>query len=245
MIRGQILELLTNYGKIDLLWFDGKAPIDNPSDVVTPEEIRKLQPGIVMNPRMHGTGDFRTFERTPPAKDPGDVWAEFCNTWTNSWSNSNTIPFRADGFILGQFVAMRAWGVNYLPSVGPTADGDMPEGVYQRMKVIESWMKMNGRSVKNVTQLPSGESASVPATANGNYRYLFAIPEFKDKGMYEEDQLPAKDATLLLNTLNKPKSVALLRTKRALNFSYANHKLTVDLPAILRSRLVDVVEIKL
>ena len=243
MVRGQILELLTNYGKIDLLWFDGKAPIDNASTIVTQEEIRKLQPGIVINPRMHGTGDFKTFERTPPAKDPGDIWAEFCNPWTNSWANSNTIPFRSNAFMLGQFVTMRSWGVNYLLSVGPKADGSMPDAVYQNMKVVEGWMKINGRSVQHVKQLPEDEWASVPATASNNLRFLFAIPEFKEKGMYEKDKLPAKDTSLELKTINKPLSVILLGSGTKLKYSYTDNVLRIDLPAALRSNLVDVVQV--
>ena len=56
MVKGQVEELLTRYGKIDLLWFDGKPPIPNGNNVITQEEIRKLQPGIVINPRLHGKG---------------------------------------------------------------------------------------------------------------------------------------------------------------------------------------------
>lgn len=244
LIRGQILELLTGYGTIDLLWFDGRAPIDNPSGVVTQEEIRKLQPGIVINPRMHGTGDFKTFERTPPAKDPGDIWAEFCNPWTASWANSNTIPFRSDAFILGQFVTMRSWGVNYLPSVGPRADGSMPDAVYQHMKVVADWMKANGRSVQKAKQLPAGEWASVPATASGNLRYLFAIPAFRNNGMYEKDRLPAQDTVLTLKTALKPRSVSILGTGKSLNFSYTDRAVVIELPADLRSDLVDVVQVQ-
>jgi alpha-L-fucosidase len=245
MVRGQILELLTNYGKIDLLWFDGKAPVDNAANLVTQEEIRKLQPGIVINPRMHGTGDFKTFERTPPLKDPGDIWAEFCNPWTNSWANSNTIPFRSNAFILGQFVTMRSWGMNYLPSVGPKADGSMPDAVYQNMKVVETWMKANGESVQHVQQLPNEEWASVPATAKDNDRYLFAIPEFNNKGMYEKDRLPAKDTLLILRTNQKPASVKLLSSKKQLNFTITNGEVSIHLPASLRTDLVDVVAVEL
>ena len=244
VVRGQIFELLTNYGKIDLLWFDGRAPIDNASNVVTPEEIRKLQPGIVMNPRLHGTGDFKTFERTPPKEDPGNIWAEFCNPWTNSWSNSNTIPFRSNAFILGQFVTMRSWGVNYLPSVGPKADGSMPDAVYKNMKVVENWMKVNGKAVKGTKQLPAGDSASVPATAINNLRFLFAIPEFKNNGMYEKDRLPARDVTLHLITANKPKSVKLLGSDKKLKFTHAGKQINIELPASLRTDLVDVIQVE-
>jgi alpha-galactosidase len=244
-VRGQIEEILTRWGKIDVLWFDGKAPVPNGNNLITQEEIRKLQPGIVINPRMHGTGDFVTFERTPPKGDPGNVWAEFCNTWTNSWANSNTQSFRSNAFVLGELVSARAWGVNYLLGVGPTSDGVFPDAVYQNMKVVEEWMKANGSSVKNVKQLPAKEEASVPATANGNVRYLFAIPKFKDNGKYEEDRLPAEDVKITLKTLIKPQTVTLLSSGKQLSYQYNENIASIELPAGLRTNLVDVVKVEL
>lgn len=244
-VRGQIEEILTRWGKIDLLWFDGKAPVPNGNNLITQEEIRKLQPGIAINPRMHGKGDFITFERNPPAEDPGDVWAEFCDPWTGSWANSNTIPFRSNAFALGELVSARAWGVNFLLGVGPTSEGVFPDAVYTNMKVVENWMKANGCSVKEAGQLPVGEEASVPATAHQNIRYLFAIPKFKDGGKYEKDRLPVKDCTITLKTDHKPKSVALLESGQKLAFRYSEHTISIDLPAKFRSDLVDVVKVEL
>jgi len=245
MVKGQVEEILTRYGKIDLLWFDGKPPVPNGNNVITQVEIRKLQPGIVMNPRLHGSGDFITFERNPPTKDPGDVWAEFCNTWTNSWANSNTQPFRSNAFALGQFVSARAWGVNYLLGVGPTADGVFPDAVYKNMKVVGKWMKDNGVSVQDVQQLPAGETASVPATARGSHRYLFAIPEFKNNGKYDEDRLPAKDTTITLKTAVKPATVSVLGSGKKLKFTYTDNQVFIELPANLRTDLVDVIKVEL
>jgi alpha-L-fucosidase len=245
MVKGQVEEILTRYGKIDLLWFDGKPPIPNGSEAITQEEIRKLQPGIVINPRLHGKGDYITFERNPPKQDPGDTWAEFCNTWTNSWANSNTQPFRSNAFVLGEFVAARAWGVNYLLGVGPTSDGVFPQAVYDNMNVVGHWMKKNRTCVQHVTQLPSGETASVPATAKDNFRYLFAIPKFKNGSKYEQDRLPATDETLLLKTLFQPKSVSILESGQKLNFKYTDGQVIIDLPSGVRTNLVDVIQVEL
>jgi alpha-L-fucosidase len=245
MVKGQVKELLTNYGKIDLLWFDGKPPIPNGGNVITQEEIRQLQPGIVVNPRLHGKGDFVTFERNPPKQDPGDTWAEFCNTWTNSWANSNTQQMRSNAFVLGQFVSARAWGVNYLLGVGPTAEGIFPAQVYTNMKVVGGWMKQNAASVQHVQQLPQGESASVPATSKGNYRYLFAIPEFKEGGKYDSDRLPAKDTIIKLKTSIPLKSVVLLPTKKKLEFRYVDSEVNIELPASFRTDLIDVIQVEL
>jgi alpha-L-fucosidase len=245
MVKGQVEELLTRYGKIDLLWFDGKPPIPNGSEAITQEEIRKLQPGIVINPRLHGKGDFITFERNPPKQDPGNTWAEFCNTWTNSWANSNTQPMRSNAFVLGEFVAARAWGVNYLLGVGPTSDGVFPQPVYDNMKIVGEWMKKNAPSIQHIQQLPADETASVPATSKNNYRYLFAVPQFKNGSKYDQDRLPATDTVLTLKTTLQPKAVSILGSGQKLNFKYADGQVVIDLPASVRTNLVDVIQAEL
>ena len=99
---------------------------------ITQEEIRKLQPGIVINPRLHGHGDFITYERTLGTDKPVTGWAEFCNTWTAFWPHVDNAPFRAPGFVLGQFAKSRSVGVNYLLGVGPTRDGEFVDGILTR-----------------------------------------------------------------------------------------------------------------
>jgi alpha-L-fucosidase len=121
----------------------------------------------------------------------------------------------------------------------------MPDAVFKNMKVVENWMKANGRSVKNVQQLPADEKASVPATADQNYRYLFAIPSFRKNGMYEEDRLPAVDTVLTLETSMEVQSVQLLATGKKLKFRKQGQELQVELPAEIRSNLVDVIQVHL
>jgi alpha-L-fucosidase len=244
MVKGQVEELLTRYGKIDLLWFDGKPPIPNGANCITIERIRELQPGIVINPRLHGHGDFKTYERTLSTDKPATEWAEYCNTWTNCWSHMD-IPFRAPGYVLGQLVKCRSLHVNYLLGVGPMSSGEFCDGIYQNMGVVADWMKINGASVRGVKPLPAGESASVPATASGSVRYLFAIPQFKGDGAYDKDLLPATDLTITLKGIAKPASVKLLGKEAVLATNYSDKTLTVQLPATMRTNLVDVVKVDL
>jgi alpha-L-fucosidase len=96
-----------------------------------------------------------------------------------------------------------------------------------------------------VQQLPQNETASVPATSKNQYRYLFAVPEFKENGKYDEDRLPAKDITIALKTSIQPKSVSLLASKKKLYFKYTDGELKIKLPATLRTNLVDVVQVEL
>jgi alpha-L-fucosidase len=242
-VNGQVEELLTRYGRIDLLWFDGK-PAAGKNPVISQERIRELQPGIVINPRLHGHGDFVTFERTLTPKEPVTGWAEFCNTWTTCWSHME-IPFRAPGYVLGQLATSRSLGVNYLLGVGPKSSGEFCDGIYENMTKIAGWMRTNGAAVKTAKPLPVGESASVPATAAGSTRYLFALPKFTRDGAYEKDLLPPEDAVLRLSGVTKPAKVVLTSDGTPLDHDYSGNRLTIRLPASKQSQLVDVVRVDL
>ncbi|HXJ73177.1 MAG TPA: alpha-L-fucosidase, partial [Candidatus Dormibacteraeota bacterium] len=178
LVRGQLEELLTRYGKIDLLWFDGRVPDASGEDVIPISRIRELQPGIVMNGRFHGHGDFINFERKLTATQPTDGWAEYCNTWSDSWPYIPGAKFRANGFVIGQYATCRSLHINYLLDVGPKPNGELQPEIYTNFAVLGSWMKVNGESVKQTLPLPRNESASVPATSSGSARYLFAFPKF-------------------------------------------------------------------
>src|SRR5262249_31941049 len=153
-------------------------------------------------------GDFRTYERTLAADRPVNGWAEFCNTWTSSWSHQE-IPFRANGFVLGQLVTAHSLGVNYLLGVGPTRTGEMCDGVYENMAVVAGWMKANGESIRGTRPLAGAESSSVPAVASGSARYLFAVPQFKG-GEYDENYVAPQDQTITVKGVKKPAAVTLL-----------------------------------
>jgi alpha-L-fucosidase len=243
MVKGQIEELLSNYGKIDVLWFDGKPGIPDGDKVISPERIRELQPGIVINPRLHGLGDYITYERNLKTDKVAIGWAEFCNTWQSNWSHTET-PFKSNGYVLGQLARSRSLGINYLLGIGPKADGDLSSGAYENMAAVAEWMKKNGASVHGAKPLPPSESASVPATAAGTTRYLFAIPKFQSDGNLDKDILPAQDETLTLKGLTaKPSSVKLLGDGSDLKFEISKGVVSIQLPAAQRTRLVDVVQI--
>ncbi len=258
IIRGQITELLTNYGEIDVFWFDGSLP----SDSISLEEIRELQPNIKMNNRGGEGGDFETFERHFPGRRPsGNVPAEFCDTWNGRWPHT-TDPFRAPAWATGQLAKCRAWNMNFLLGIGPMASGDFSPEAYANIAKLAEWMKIHKESVLNgAVSLPSGEKANVAATANGNTRYLFAIHSFREPtenvadeqgstgnfGRTPELQDPAKDLIMTLSGINKPSSVTLMRTDKALPHTYdaATQTLTLTLEASKRSDNTDVIKVSL
>ena len=241
LVNGQIEELLTRYGKIDLIWFDGR-PTAGDNKPITQERIRELQPGILISPRLHGSGDFFTYERKLTIKKPVKGWAEFCNPWTSCWSHKD-LPFRAPFSVLGDLVLSRSVGVNYLLGVGPMGDGQFCDGIYQNLDAISGWMKLNRTAVTTAKPLASAERASVPATASELTRYLFVVPQ--SKGRFPKDLLPPTDVTVTLSGVAKPTRVILTSDGSALKYSYADSTITIQLPAAKRSQLVDVVQIDL
>lgn len=136
-------------------------------------------------------------------------------------------------------------GINYLLGVGPMSTGEFTPEIYQNMMVVASWMKLNRRAVRGTKPLPASESASVPATASPLSRYLFVLPQFKEGGAYDKDLLPPVDMTLALKGVSRPSAVKLLSNGQTLKYDYADNVVTVLVPASVRTKLVDVVQIDL
>lgn len=247
MVRGQVEELLTNYGKIDLIWFDGKPGIPNADKVITQERIRELQPGILINPRMHGKGDFITYERRLPESRPQDIsWAEFCNPWNGNWVYVER-PYKALGSVLSELVKCRAWGINYLLGFGPMGNGSLAPEAYNNMQKLAEWMKLNKDAVYDVRPLPAKEKASVLASVQGNKRYLYLVPTFKDNRSSDKDLLPNEDIVVTLTGITKPRKVVFQSNGKKMKFQFSKEKseMTIAIPATQRSNLVDVIAVYL
>lgn len=177
MVRGQIEELLTRYGKIDVMWFDGGPSHPLGGQLFPAKRIRELQPGIVINPRFHGRGDFVTPEGSLPddLRLKSDEWGELCSRWAGSWSYTGR-SFRPFNDVVGELVRCRAAGVNNLLDLGPMASGNLEPKAYENLDKLAAWMNVNGEAIYGTRALPGRETASVPASSNGDVRYLYLIP---------------------------------------------------------------------
>lgn len=225
MIKNQVRELLTNYGKIDMMWFDGGNG-QMPNDT-----IRKLQPGIVINKRNGGNGDYSDSEGRLPAKR-FEGWFEANDPcWPTRWWSYSACDKNDDaGTVLSNLIRMRAWGGNYLANVAPLASGKIPSEVYSIWKEMSKWMQHSSESVFEVHAGPYPEKASVPVTVGKNVAYCFALPGFQ--------------GYLTLKEIKAPKRVTLLRTKEQLSFEYAHGIMTLQIPPRMRSRLPDAVKVE-
>ncbi len=226
--RGQITELLTNYGKIDILWFDGGKAY------MTREEIRALQPGILMNNRSEIPADYdASFEGSHlPETRPGGWW-EACQTAVGSWAYQTGLDQYATpaADILSTFIKLRAWGGNYLINFAPRADGTMPDVYYQRMKEIGHWMDKYGDSVIGTEGGPYPEQCNVPVTTKGQVWYLHALPEFTQQ-------------TIVLAGVPEPMNVKIMASNRYLAYTYDDTRLEIELPAKYRTQMPDVIRVQ-
>lgn len=176
-LYGQITELLTNYGKIDLLWFDFTMPekyTKHPEDWQSEKLIalvRKLQPHIIVNDRL-GIGettydgwDFVTPEQRVP--NPEEMYRfgkpldwEACQTFSGSWGyNRDETTWKTPKDCIEVLIRMVANGGNLIMNVGPTGRGDFDHRACDRLAAYAKWMKDNSRSIYGCAAAPKGVTA--------------------------------------------------------------------------------------
>lgn len=133
----QLKELMTNYGKIDLLWFDGAMwpTLTQWGCTQTKSWIRSLQPGIVMNDRYCEGGDFITYEIHKPTNPPSSWW-EYVNTWGGAAGWGTSYWFGSGEEVVNTMNSINTQGGNYLANASPTKEGDMVASFYDRCNNI-------------------------------------------------------------------------------------------------------------
>lgn len=241
-VKGQVKELLTNYGKIDMIWFDGGPNIPNGNEAwkecITMDQIHQLQPGIVVSPRFFGYGDYATFEQEralPTVKQNG--WAELCITSTGwDWGYTNK-PLKSSAFLMDYLIKSRAMNTNLLLNYGPTKDGVLTNQVYDQLKDFAQWMKINGSSIKGTKALDVSESASVSATASKDHRYLFVVQK--------NEKAPLTDEKVEFKTKRDIKKVSLLGSKDKVKYTIKDDVLTVYVSAAQRTTMPNVIDVEL
>jgi len=227
---GQIEELLTRYGKIDILWFDGMG-WNGINDIHTKEtytRIRKLQPGIITNNRWSGeAGDYGTPECNLPGQRPSGWW-EACFTWNGHWGYNPTRKFESNAWVLQTLITCRKWGGNLLLNCGPAPDGTMPAGFYERCDELAVWMKHSKSSIIGAGPTPGDDLSNVPLTTSRNVWYLHVQPEFKGSSVLVTDQ-------------RTPRHINVMRTKLELPYTKDNGQIKIDITEMERTSLDDVI----
>jgi len=228
----QVEELLTNYGKIDLMFFDvpGWA-----GERWCAEELKmmmlNLQPHIICNDRLPDMGDYTTPEQQIPLEPPDGLW-ETNMTMNHQWSWSPIeTTYKSARRLLRYLVDIRSKGGNFLLNVGPKADGTFPQPAIDRLCDMGDWMRHSGESIYSCRRGLPPIHFYGPSTRKGNTLFLHVF------------EAPS-EAVELRGLIDLPKSVRLLKTGAELNWRFENKTILVDLPRALCDPMDTVVAVE-
>ena len=202
-MRDQVTELLTNYGKIDILWFDfsytakgegfalsGKGKDDWEAEKLI-ATVRALQPGIIIDNRTEIEQDLWTPEQYQPNRwvrhaETGELvtW-EACQTFSGSWGyHRDETSWKSPEMLIRMLIKTVSLGGNLLMNVGPTARGYLDRRAEAALAAYADWMKYNSRSIYGCTMAepellalcPEGCRMTQSEDGKRLYLHLFDYP---------------------------------------------------------------------
>jgi len=236
-MKPQLKELITEYGPLGVLWFDGEWIKDwtEPQGKDLYNYVRALQPDIIINNRvgkgrkgMEGlskgdqeyAGDFGTPEQRIPASGlPGVDW-ESCMTMNNTWGYKHYDDnWKSEEDLLRKLADIASKGGNFLQNVGPTAEGLIPAPSVERLAAMGKWMKVNGESIRGTTASPLGTVPWGRCTAKPGKLYLHVF-EWPTDGRLEVSGVEG----------NVRKAYLLAKKRAKLAVSRQDGKVIVDVP---------------
>ncbi len=173
----QVRELLTDYGKIDVIWFDGgwERSVEQWRSQELAKMIRTLQPEILINDRLPGAGDFVTPEQFVPPRPPDRLW-ETCMTMNESWGyNAADARWKSPRQLVHTLCEVAGRGGNLLLNVGPMGDGRLQPEVLERLAKVDRWMSANAESITGTKPGLEPWQCYGPSTRAGNRVYLHLL----------------------------------------------------------------------
>ena len=170
--HGLVRELCTNYGKLDILWYDVNWPLtpEGWESVKMNEMVRKLQPDILINNRSGIPEDFTTPEQHIQAFS--QPW-EACMTMNDSWGYQRADDdWKSPKTIVRNLLTCTRDGGNYLLNIGPKGDGSIPEPSTQILTAVGQWMDKHGDLIHKADRCQMKRSDFALFTRQGNTLYM-------------------------------------------------------------------------
>jgi alpha-L-fucosidase len=150
-VHGSVRELMSNYGKIDILWYDVPQPFQHHEgweSLALNQMVRKLQPSILINDRSRLPEDFSTPEEHVTAAEAGRGW-EACMTFNATswgWMPSAAQDAHRPRDIMKMLNTACTGSGNLLLNIGPSPEGDVPEEAINPLTAVGKWLKKNGEA---------------------------------------------------------------------------------------------------
>lgn len=253
----QLTELLTGFGDVELIWFDGLFKQEKYDGRRFLDLIRKLQPKTLVNDRIGVPADYVTPEQFVPKAiptkgvrmrgtdvsvekelrsgipNPADfqLW-ETCMTINDTWAyNAHDQNFKSAQQLIRALVEVCSRGGNFLLNIGPQPDGEVQPEFRERLRAIGDWMSINSQSIYGSTYGPIQDVPGYRTTAKGDdvYVHVFDWP-----GTSLE----------VIGLKRKVLRARLLADNRPLTFHQDEQRLHIQLPAEASDKNVSVIDLQ-
>lgn len=244
-MKGQLKELLTNYGPIGIAWFDGEWEgtwtHERGEDLY--KFVRSLQTSIIVNNRvdkgrqgMAGmtkgefAGDYGTPEQEIPANGFGEgVDWESCMTLNDTWGfKSKDTRWKSTETLLKNLIDCASKGGNYLLNVGPTPEGTFPAPIVERLGMMGKWLKAHGEAIYGTQASPFPKPLSWGrVTRKGSKLYLHVFDTSQPRIVLPGLKTRIKGAHTLVG-YSKPSTLQIdSRGNRSGSYSFSKERIPV------------------
>ena len=228
-VHNQVMELIEEYGRIDILWLDGgQVNLANRQDIKLTELIekaRKVQPWLISVDRLGGMAGGAENENyvTPEQKIPDHVihapW-ESCVTIGNKWIHGYNETYKTSRQLVLMLIQTVSYGGNLALNIGPQPDGRLPERALKEVAGLGSWLKVNGDAIYGTRALEDPQSGNIYYTKKGDSVYAIMSLE-------EGEQL---GETVLIPLRGDVKKITCLGCEGELSFRKTEDGALVVLP---------------
>lgn len=228
--RGQLTELVTQFGPVDLLWFDGdwEKSAEQWRARELREYLQRISPSTILNSRMQGYGDYATPEQAIPIIPPKGPW-EYCVTMNDSWGYQHRdTNYKSARQIIQMFCEIIGMGGNLLLDIGPKEDGSIPEEQRERLLTLGQWIKGHEEAIYPTTAgLPFGHFYG-PTTLSRDKKSLYLF-------LFNKPQ----ESISLKGIRNKIQSISVLKTGKELTYERIGGAPWLNVPGVMWIHLTE------
>ena len=258
-MKAQLTELLTNYGEIAGIWFDGhwdqkawdgkrfgKLQVDWHYEELY-QLIHDLQPQCLIGNNHHlapiSGEDFQMFEKDLPGKnttgfgtdasDIGKLPIEVCETINGSWGfNLKDRNHKTDKELIQYVVKAAGYGSNLLLNVGPMPNGKIQPKHVESLKNIGKWLQMNGETIYGTIEGPIVANSEIISTQKGKTVYLHVMD-------------PSKDLLFIPNFKERIKTMVFYKNKEKITYKLDKYGLFIEIPENQKDTIDTIIEMSI
>lgn len=232
----QVREILTNYGKIDMIWYDTPRVMTKKQSETFLNIARELQPDIIVSGRVgNDLGDYVQMEDNNLPKRRQDFDWEVPVTMNHTWAyKRDDDHWKSTKYLLWQLTYSTSMNGNYLLNIGPKADGTVPAASVERLEQIRDWMKVYGEAVTNAQPSPFKNEFEWGSMTQNEDKLFLNIVDWP-----ENQKIP------IYGLKNKVLKSYFLKDKQAVKFSRNGDYLELHVPELAVDPYVSVIVLEI